>query len=63
MILKRNLKNTLLLFSILLIQTLSSQDRPIEDYSIAKKINVSNDYNTGQPNINIPLYNVELRYY
>ncbi|KUJ51828.1 hypothetical protein AR685_09355 [Chryseobacterium sp. JAH] len=37
----------------------SSQDRPMEDYTIAKRVNVSNNYNTGQPNINIPLYKVE----
>ncbi|WP_155845833.1 DUF5977 domain-containing protein [Chryseobacterium gregarium] len=59
MILKRTLKNILLLFSVIFIQTFSSQDRPMEDYSIAKKVNVSNNYNTGQPNINIPLYKIE----
>ena len=58
MTLKRTLKNILLLFSVVLIQTFFSQDRPMEDYSIAKKINVSNNYNIGQPNINIPLYTI-----
>lgn len=48
---------TLIIF--ILSQVLWAQDRPMEDYSLAKKVNVSNNYNTGQPNIVVPLYNLE----
>ena len=44
---------------VMICQFMNAQDRPMEDYSIAKNVNVSNNYNTGQPHINIPLYNIE----
>ncbi|WP_131797480.1 hypothetical protein [Chryseobacterium cucumeris] len=55
----RIMKNVLILFSVIVIQLVSSQDRPMDDYKIAKNINVSNNYNTGEPNIGVPLYKVE----
>ncbi|WP_126651486.1 hypothetical protein [Chryseobacterium aureum] len=59
MISKNNIKNILTLFSIILTQIVSSQDRSIDDYKIAKNVNVSNNYNIGAPNIKIPLYKIE----
>lgn len=46
----------LLLFNIVIYY---AQDRPMEDYSIAKRVDISNNYNTGQPNVQLPIYNFE----
>ncbi|SHH89434.1 hypothetical protein SAMN05421866_4167 [Chryseobacterium oranimense] len=45
---------------MIVCQLINAQDRPMEDYSIAKRINISNDYNSGKPSITIPLYNINL---
>jgi hypothetical protein len=39
---------------------INAQGNLIEDFNLSKKVNVSNNYNTGKVGISIPLYNIDL---
>lgn len=52
-------KLTVFVFFILNIW-IFAQGNMIEDYNISKKVNVSNNYNTGKVGVSIPLYKIDL---
>lgn len=55
------MKSKLILLTFVIATTLiRAQGKINEDYSITKKINVSNNYNTGKVDIAIPLYSIDL---
>ncbi|MFZ4930164.1 DUF5977 domain-containing protein [Chryseobacterium sp. Mn2064] len=45
---------------LILCQIIHAQGKTLEDYSLGKKVNVSNNYNVGKLNLSIPLYNIDL---
>lgn len=45
---------------IILCQIINAQGKTVEDYGLAKKVNVSNNFNVGKLSLSVPLYDIDL---